>query len=134
MYINDIHLLNYIIIGVIGFFVGIFTGWCNDRLPDYKKIFTKEIFTKIKPNYILGVVTAAIYMLLLYKFGIKPDIISNLPLLEFLLLTPMLLCAFCVDYKLQIIPNRLSLTIFELGIIFTFILGIINFNLAKDAI
>ena len=36
----------------------------------------------------------------------------------------MLVSAFCIDYKLQIIPNRLNLTIFEIGLIFTFIYGL----------
>ena len=38
----------------------------------------------------------------------------------------MLISAFIIDYKLQIIPNRLNLTIFEFGIIFTFIYGLSN--------
>ena len=36
----------------------------------------------------------------------------------------MLLSAFVIDYKLQIIPNRLNLTIFEIGLIFAFIYGL----------
>ena len=35
----------------------------------------------------------------------------------------MLIAVFAIDYKLQIIPNRLNLTMFEIGIIFTFIYG-----------
>ena len=38
----------------------------------------------------------------------------------------MLLIAFVIDYRLQIIPNRLTLTIFEFGLIFTFLETIIN--------
>ena len=34
--------------------------------------------------------------------------------------------AFVIDYKLQIIPNRLNLTIFEIGIIFAFLYGLSN--------
>ena len=41
-----------------------------------------------------------------------------------MILTPMLLSAFVIDYKLQIIPNRLNLTIFEIGIIFAFLYGL----------
>ena len=44
----------------------------------------------------------------------------------------MLISAFIVDYKIQIIPNRLNFTMFEVGIIFAFIFGIQNLNLAKD--
>ena len=42
----------------------------------------------------------------------------------------MLISAFIIDYKLQIIPNRLNLTIFEVGLITTFIEGIHSPDLA----
>ena len=58
--------------------------------------------------------------------GIKDTLIENLDLIKFMVLTPMLLSAFVIDYKLQIIPNRLNLTIFEVGIIFAFIYGLSN--------
>ena len=38
----------------------------------------------------------------------------------------MLLSVFVIDYRLQIIPNRLNLTIFEIGLVFTFIHGLSN--------
>ena len=42
----------------------------------------------------------------------------------------MILSAFIIDYKEQIIPNRLNLTIFETGLIFLFVAGIFNVNIA----
>lgn len=41
-----------------------------------------------------------------------------------MILTPMLLSVFVIDYKSQIIPNRLNLTIFEIGIVFAFLYGL----------
>ena len=38
----------------------------------------------------------------------------------------MLIIAFMIDYKLQIIPNRLTLTIFETGLVFTFATSLLN--------
>lgn len=73
--------------------------------------------------------TATIYVALLYKFGIKETLIANLDLIKFLILTPMLLLVFTIDYKLQIIPNRLNLTIFEVGIIFTFLYGLSDISI-----
>lgn len=138
MYINNIHILLYVGIGLIGALIGFFMGWCNTRLPEYKKIFTKEIFleykTALKPNYLLMVINATIYMLLLYRFGIHSELLLNLRLIQFLILVPMLLSVFCIDYKLTIIPNRLNLTMFEVGLAFTFIYGLMNFNLTKDSI
>ena len=138
VYINDIQILYYILFGILGMIVGQFLEWANYRLSDHKKVFSKEIFKeykqKIKPNYKLMFVIAIIYMALLYFYGINKKFISNINLLKYLVLSPMLVSAFIIDYKIQIIPNRLNLTIFETGLIFTFIAGFSNINLAKDAL
>ena len=128
MYINDVHIAYYVLAVIIGLFVGEFINWINKRLPEYKSVFSKDFLIEhkmnFKPNYILMILTAIIYVALVYKFGIQKTIIGNLDLLKFIILTPMLLSAFCIDYKLQIIPNRLNLSIFEVGFIFTFIYGL----------
>lgn len=126
MYINDINILYYLGIGIIGLLVGQFIDWCNKRLPEYKKVFSKEFFTvyfkEAKPKYLLMVITAAMYVGLLYFFGLSIDT------LKYMFLVPMLISAFVIDYRLQIIPNRLTLTIFETGLIFTFANVLINTN------
>ena len=128
MYINETHIAYYAVFAILGLFVGMFIDWMNRRLPDYKKVFSKELFTEyfaeFKPNYILMIITSAIYVALLYFYGIKNTFIANLDLIKFAILTPMLLSAFVIDYRLQIIPNRLNLTIFEVGIIFAFLYGL----------
>ena len=130
MYINDVHIGYYVIAIIAGLFVGELVNWMNKRLPEYKKIFTKEFFSERKmnfrPNYILMLSTSIIYVTLVYKFGINNTLIGNLDLIKFLILTPMLLSAFVIDYNLQIIPNRLNLTIFEVGLAFAFIYGLSN--------
>lgn len=136
MYINNVHILYYVGILIIGLLAGELVNWCNYRLPEYKKIFCKDIideykFGKIKPNIILMIITAIIYLLLLYFCGISQNgLIKNITLIEYLVLTPMLISAFVIDYKFQIIPNRLNLTMFEAGLVFTFIEGIVNINAA----
>ena len=129
MYINNVHILSYVAIILLGLFSGFISGWCNERLPEHKKIFSKEIFleykTKLKPNYVLMVINAVLYVLLLYRFGIKSYLILNIPLISYIILVPMLTSVFCIDYKLTIIPNRLNLTMFEIGLVFTFIYGLI---------
>ena len=126
MYINDINILYYLGIGIIGLLVGQFIDWCNKRLPEYKKVFSKEFFTvyfkEAKPKYLLMVITAAMYVGLLYFFGL------SIYALKDMFLVPMLISAFVIDYRLQIIPNRLTLTIFETGLIFTFASVLINTN------
>lgn len=134
MYINDINIMYYVLLGMIGMCVGQFILWCNIRLPEYKKVFSKEFFTiylkNSKPKYMLSFITGAIYILLLYFIGWHDNILSKIELIKYIILTPMLLSAFTIDYKLQIIPNRLNLSIFEIGLIFTFIEGMYNTSLA----
>ena len=126
MYINEIHILWYVLIGFIGVFVGQFIDWCNLRLPEYKKVFSREFFTEYlkncRPKYIFMMIMAVAYVALLYRFGF------TVTTLKYIILIPMLISAFCIDLKLQIIPNRLTLTIFEFGLIFTFLGVILNVN------
>ena len=128
MYFNYVNIGYYIIISILGLFIGELVNWMNKRLPDEKSIFTKgaikEYIKQFKPNYILMILTAVIYVALLYRFGINKTFVENLDLIKYLILTPMLISVFVIDYKLQIIPNRLNLTIFEVGLVFTFIYGL----------
>ena len=128
MYINDVHIAYYLVAAILGLIVGELVNWANKRLPEYKKVISKDIITEykmhFKPNYILMLLTAAIYVSLIYVYGIKDTLIANFDLIKFIILTPMLLSAFVIDYRLQIIPNRLNLTIFEIGIIFAFLYGL----------
>lgn len=130
MYINNINILYYLLIGIIGLGVGQFVFWCTVRMPDYSKVFVKDFFSLYlkneKPKYIYMTVTAVIFIGLLYLYGFQ------LKTLAYMILFPMLLCAFVIDYRLKIIPNRLNLTIFEVGLAYTFLEGIININIAID--
>ena len=130
VYINDVHILFYVLFAFIGGFIGQVIDYLNIVFLNERKVISKESFKKYKEtfkvNYKLIVVNSCLYVALLYKFGM------NLDFLRFAILTPMLISAFIVDYKIQIIPNRLNFTMFEVGIIFAFIFGIQNLNLAKD--
>lgn len=130
MYFHGVNIGYYLVAAIVGLFMGEFVSWMNKRLPEYKKVFSKDLIKEYKenftPNYILMIITAAIYVLLIYKFGIKNTFIENLELIKFLILTPMLLSVVIIDYKLQIIPNRLNLTMFEIGIVIAFIYGLSN--------
>ncbi len=119
MYINDLHILTYVVAGIIGLIMGQWIDWCNLRLPEYKKVlsrdFFKEYLKNAKPKYLLMVIVAVAYIALLFFNGLNIDTI------QYMILIPMLLIAFIIDFRLQIIPNRLTLTMFETGLIFTFI-------------
>ena len=130
MYINDIHILLYVIIAFLGGYIGKLLSYINASFLQENKILSKSNYEEFKhiskTNYLLILINAIIYVALLYRYKISID------LARFVILTPMLLSAFIVDYKIQIIPNRLNLTMFEIGLIFVFILGIQNLNVAKD--
>lgn len=102
----------------------------NKRLPEYKKVISLDIIKEYKkefsPNYIVMIVTSVLFMAILYRFGINKSYTQNLDLIKFIILTPMLLSAMIIDYKLQIIPNRLNLTMFEIGLVFCFLYGLSN--------
>lgn len=139
MYFNNVHILIYVAIFIIGLIIGKLVAWCNLRIPEKKKIFSKEFFEEnkngIKYNYIFMITIATIYIAILYKFGInKESFFKNMELIKFLILSPMLFLALAIDIKHRIIPNRLNLTIFEIGLIISFIYGITNINMAKEYI
>ena len=127
MYPSNIHILFYAVVLLIGLMEGQFIDWCNKRLSNHEKVLSKKHFKEyikgFRPNYILMIIVALINVALLYKFKF------TLLFFKYIVLAPMLISAFCIDYKLQIIPNRLTLTIFETGLIFTFLNVIINTNL-----
>ena len=77
-------------------------------------------------------VTSAIYVGLVYSFGIQNSLIGNFNLIKYALLTPMLLSAFVIDFKHKIIPDRLNLTIFEVGIVIAFLYGFSNVAITID--
>jgi len=138
MYINDTYIAFYLLAAIIGLGIGQLVDWMNERLPENKRIFSRDIFRKykieFKPNYILMLITSVIYVGLVYKFGIQDTFIENLNLIKYLILTPMLLSAFVIDYKKQIIPNRLNLTIFETGAVISFLFGFSNVAITIDMI
>ncbi len=139
MYFNNVHILIYVAIFILGLLIGKFCAWCNMRLPERKKIFSKEFFEANKEglnsNYIFMILIGTLYVGLLYRFGIdKENILKNLELIKFIILMPMLVLTLTIDMKHRIIPNRLNLTILEIGLIITFIYGITNVNMAKEYI
>ena len=139
MYFNDVHILIYVAIAVAGFFIGKFVNWCNYRLPEYKKVFSKEMFKAkelegYKPNLLISLITMLIYIVLLYVLGIEKTFLGNLELIKYLILTPMLLSVFVIDLTTQTIPNRLNLTIFEIGLIIAFLSGWSNIAITINMI
>lgn len=132
MYINDISILYYFLVGVAGMLTGQFLDWSMMRLRENKRIVCRELFKNYLPNMQLNnklVYSMALINIVLLYFGG-----FNLQTLEYLLLAPILLLIFVIDYKDNIIPNRLALTVFEIGIIFTVIFGYTDFSIVINNI
>ena len=134
MYFNDVHILWYVLFGVIALLLGQFIDYISKSFIKEKKIFNKAEFKEYAkttlPNYILILAMVISYIALIYKFGIYSDITKNVDLIKYMLLIPMLFCAFYVDLKKQIIPNRLNMLMFEVGLIFAVLSGFSNINVA----
>ena len=132
MYINDISILYYFLVGVAGMLTGQFLDWSMIRLRENKRIVCRAFFNNYIPNMQLNnklVYSMAIINIILLYFGG-----FNLQTLEYLLLAPILLLIFVIDYKDKIIPNRLALTVFEIGIVFTIIFGYMDFSIVINNI
>lgn len=129
MYFNDVHIIYYVVIAIIGGIIGKIVNWANYRMQEQKSVISLDFFKKqkkYKENYLVILGNITLYVFILRKFGIQSTFTGNLELIKYLILTPMLLSVFMIDYKLQIIPNRLNLTIFEIGLIIAFLYGISN--------
>ena len=137
MYINDVHILYYIIVAIDGIIIGQFIDWIVKRSEEEKTVFSKDIIAEyrkdFKPNFILMTIVPIIYIFVLYFYGIRSGgILENLNVIKYILIVPILISIFIIDYKHQIIPNRLNLTLFELGLVFTLLFGFNNVMIAAD--
>lgn len=112
------------------------TAWANTVYVEEESLKITDFLNKIKETfekqYIIMFVIATFYIGLLYKTGIPNTFLKWLDLIKFMVLTPMLISSFLIDLKHRIIPNRLNMNIFEIGIIFTFIYGISNVSIAQN--
>lgn len=134
MYLYNIHILFYVLFCILGIISGQIASWCIKRMPKHEKVLTMDFFREFKINYPLIIITVILYLVLLVMHGIKNQFLNNLQLIKYTILTPMIISAFVIDYKYQIIPNRLNLTIFEVGLASSFVSGLYSMNLITDAL
>ena len=73
MYINDINIIAYVIVAILGAVAGEITDILNYFLPKHKKIFSRENFrdylNSATPKYLLMVIHILIYIGILYRYG-----------------------------------------------------------------
>ncbi len=132
MFIANIHIFWYVGAGLLGLLVGRLVDLANRNLPEHKAVVSIERITEYikssNANYICMIITSVLYIALLRVIGME----DKIQLIQMLILTPLLISVFYIDSKLQIIPNRLTLTMLEIGVIFSFLRGIDNINIAIE--
>lgn len=136
MYINNISIVYYLLVGLIGLLIGKITAWANtvyvdEKIPRFKDFWKKRKDT-FEMQYIIMFIIAFCYIGLLYKMGKPSGFVKILDLIKFIILIPMLVSSFYIDLKYRVLPNRLNMIMFEVGIIFTFIYGISNISIAQN--
>ncbi len=121
MYVNDLPIYYYFTIGIIGLLIGQYMDWVIKRLRAKERVICKDFFKSYLKSFHINIplmlITAAIYIFILYFHGITFEC------LEYLLITPILVGVFEIDRKDHIIPNRLVLCLFEIGIVFAILFG-----------
>ena len=71
MYINDVHILYYVGVTILGVIVAWIVNLANDRLPQGKKLFSKEVWKKKNRknlDYWLVLIIICAYLSLVYFF------------------------------------------------------------------
>ena len=72
MYFNNVHIMFYVGIALLGLIAGKLVAWANICIPQKKKIFSKEYFKAnkegIEKSHRLMLLIAIIYIALLYRF------------------------------------------------------------------
>jgi len=121
MYVNDLPIYYYFIIGIIGLAIGQYMDWVIKRLRAKERVICKDFFKSYLKSFHINIplmlITALLYVLVLYFHGM------SFQCLEYLLITPILIGVFEIDRKDHIIPNRLVLCLFEIGILFAILFG-----------
>lgn len=136
MHFHYLHILYYVAIAIIGLIIGQIAGNFNQKIIDSKKNKQNKKKKQIEENqekntrfhYVIMIFTSIIYVLLLYIHGLEKELINNMELIQSLILTPFLLSMMSIDIRLKIIPNRLVITLFEIGIVLAFIYGVYDIN------
>lgn len=140
--INDVPLIIYIISVLVGVVSGVYASWGVERYYDEKTVFSKKFIKRIVEGipymYLCIFFNIFLNLALTYKYGeiLNGDgtlnIVSLITYIKYITIVPLLIITFIVDLKYEVIPNRVSTILMQLGIIFVVALGLINIMLAKE--
>lgn len=112
-------MINYILAVVLGVIMGQVSAHLIHRLPEiiedsdaYKKVF-KTLKTGFKIDIKYSIICTILFSLIVYFVG--NTYISYV----YMILVSMLIVAFVIDFKMQLIPDTVQVVIFILGIFVT---------------
>lgn len=118
-------LFTYVATVLGGIISGIYITLGIDNYKDEKGVFRKAALRNIdkKMDRILlySAISIFIYIGFFYTEGVgikNLTYVEGLKLLEKMILTPLLIITFMVDYRHRIIANRVTMLLFQLGVFF----------------
>ncbi len=123
---KTIEIVLYIMTIILSVCSGIYITVGKERYKDEKPVFSKEGYKILKNN----IFTASIYTVIsLISFvgivyldrrgGYELTYHGLITILQKFTLVPLLIITFVVDIKERIIPNRITMLLFQTGIFFT---------------
>lgn len=126
---NNINIIYYIAAAILGIIESFVVNKFNVKVINKElKQDKNDTDKKITMSFLMFIVIIAANLGIVYQFGV------SIKTLEYLIITPMLVSALIIDFKLQIIPNRLNLTMFQIGVLFVFAYTFIDLNVSIDRI
>ena len=120
---KTIEIILYAITIVLSVCSGIYITIGKERYKDEKTVFSKEGLNILKNN----IFTACIISLIMFvgiiyldrKDGYEITYQGLITIFQKFTLIPLLIITFVVDIKERIIPNRITMLLFQTGIFFT---------------
>lgn len=142
--LNSVNIILLIVSIILSIPAGIFTAWGSLRYYKEESIFQKgfkESFKKESGRYFLALFLNLVLFIAITV--LKGNILSGegeilipklLEYLKYIFVTPILLIALFVDIEYKVIPNRVSLLILQIGLLFTVLGGIYNIHKFTDSL
>lgn len=136
-------ILKYTIITVLGILTSIFSSFATKKEDDEKLKCGKKILKDFKERkgtyFLILFLNLIIFWAITYFFGDflkngKFNFIQFLNFSKYIAITPLLIVICYTDLAYRSVSNRVNLLLFEIGIIYMVIFGIINIHTLIDSI
>ena len=123
---KTIEILLYVITIILSVCSGIYITIGKERYKEEKAVFSKEGFDILKNNIftasIYTIISLIMFVGIVYldrKDGYEITYQGLITIFQKFTLIPLLIITFVVDIRERIIPNRITMLLFQTGIFFT---------------